>query len=281
MTYFLDFRANDVGGPVVGPYLYEGDGTAANLNLTLVPYQQIAQVVAGRDLLLATHGFNVSRRHGACSLGLLDQYLNLGPAGLVIAMLWPGDSWLPIVDYPIEGNVAVDCGTRLADFCNQYCLGANSISFFSHSLGARFVLEAIMHLVPDVRVVCLTAGAINRDCLVAEYARAAGKCRQIAVLASHRDDVLKVAFTVGDPLANLLHPDHTPFQAALGYDGPPPLNPQPVARPWQIPDVLDFTHDSYLPPNQPGVPPAPGGKWQAVADFAKRGFLLQPQVWPA
>src|SRR5579863_7031136 len=100
-------------------------------------------------------------------------------------MLWPGDAWLPVVDYPFEGSVAIDCGRKLADFCNRWCTGAQSISFLSHSLGARLVLEAVAHLGRQARAVCLMAGAINRDCLTAEYARAAANAAAISVLASH------------------------------------------------------------------------------------------------
>jgi len=236
MTYFLDFRTRSVGGGVVDPRLYEGDGTADPPALTLIPTIQWRSVLDGKNLLFAAHGFNVSRTQGTRSLGLLDGYLGLGPLNLFIGILWPGDSWLPIVDYPFEGEVAIDCGRRLADFCNRWCVGAQSLSFLSHSLGARLVLEATTQLARQAQSVCLAAGAINRDCLTAEYSGAAANAGVISLLASHRDDVLKIAFSIGDPLSVLLHDDHTAFRAALGYDGPSPPAPQPVRPPWQIPD---------------------------------------------
>jgi hypothetical protein len=213
-------------------------------------------------------------------LGWLDRYLALDPAGLFVGMLWPGDGWLPIVDYPFEGSVAVACGKLLASFCNDHCPGS-SLSFVSHSLGARLVLQAITLLVPKAQSLCLTAAAINRDCLQAEYQEAAGNTERVVVLASHHDEVLKIAFSVGDPFAELLHDDHTPFQAALGYDGPPASQPQPAIRPWQIPDGLRFGHHNYLPSKDTAaLPPPLGTQWPLAANFMRRAFFGQRQTWP-
>jgi hypothetical protein len=279
MTYFLSFRMRNVGGPVVPPRLLEGDGTTNTL--TLVPESRIPSIVAGRNLLFAAHGFNVSGSDGACELGWLDRYFSLTTGSLYIGVLWPGDSWIPIVDYPFEGGVAVDCGDRLAAFCNQACVGAQSISFLSHSLGARLVLEAVSRLDRKALSVCLTAAAINRDCLTTQYRDAAENCERVSILASHEDFVLKVAFAAGDPFADLLHDDHTPFQAALGSNGPPTPAGPPILFPWQIPDPSDYGHHDYLPSCQANaVPPPPGAKWRQAADFMKRAFFAQPQTWP-
>ena len=282
MTYFLDFRTNEVGGAVIDPRLFEGDGTIAPLALTRICDAWVPSIVSGKNLLFAAHGFNVSRSQGACSLGSLDAYLSLAPPNLLIGILWPGDCWLPIVDYPFEGGVSLDCGGRLAAFCNNQCGSAQSLSFLSHSLGARLVLEAIVHLKRQARSVCVTAGAINRDCLTTEYSRAAANSAMISGLASHNDDVLKVAFSIGDPFADILHDDHTPFQAALGADGPQVPIPQPPVRfPWQIPDGCGYGHGDYLPPHPAvALPPPADARWPRAADFMKRAFFGQPQTWP-
>jgi hypothetical protein len=283
VTYFLNFRTQGVGGAVVNPYFLEGDGTANPPALSVVPWPLVPSIVSGKNLLFATHGFNVSYQDGACSLGSLDKYLNLAAPSLFIGMLWPGDSWVPIIDYPFEGDVALDCGGRLATLCNDWCTGAQSLSFLSHSLGARLVLEAITHLDRKAQSVCLTAAAINRDCLTTEYSSAAANSVLISILASHEDDVLKIAFSVGDPFADLLHDDHPAFEAALGYDGPPTPAPQTVRYPWQIPDRSGYGHHDYLPPAPATplpLPPPPGTKWPDAADFMKRAFFGQPQTWP-
>lgn len=283
MTYFLNFRASNVGGPVIDPQLLEGDGTVNPLHWSVVSADQIPSRFAGRNILFAAHGFNVSQQQGACSLGLLGSYLNLPSLDVFVGVLWPGDSVVPIIDYPFEGNVAQDCGGRLATFCNQACAKAQSLSFVSHSLGARLVLEAVARLDRKAQSVCLTAAAINRDCLVTEYSNAAGNAERISILASRKDLVLKVAFSVADPLSDLLHDDHTPFEHALGSEGPPTPAAPPVRTPWQISDNDNFGHSSYLPPSTAiplPPPPPPATQWPLAADFMMRAFADQPQTWP-
>jgi len=259
--------------------MLRGDGSADAAGWATVGADEWASVAAGRDLLFATHGFNVSRAHGAAALDRLGRTLDLGAAGLFVGLLWPGDAWIPVVDYPFEGGVAIDCGQRLAAFCNASCASAQSLAFFSHSLGARVVLEAVARLDRKARLLCVAAGAVNRDCLWREYWDASLNASRITVLASRKDLVLKVAFAVGDPLADLLHDDHTPFQAALGATGPAP--PEPVAFPWQIPDDEDYGHGDYLPPPDDGDQPPPAdAQWLRVAGFLGRAFRGEPQTWP-
>ena len=270
MTYFLNFRSQSVGGPVISPYLLSGDGSPNPPQLAVVPWPQASQVVSGKNLLFATHGFNVSYQSGAAALDELARNLNLPASYQFIGMLWPGDAAIPIIDYPFEGGPAMDSGRRLAEFCNEWCVGAQSLSFVSHSLGARMVLQGITGLTTRVKLLCMMAGAINRDCLTAEYAIAAAKCDRITVLASHCDDVLKLAFPVGDLIADLIHADHSP-QTALGYNGPP--TPTAVQAPWQIADRCDYGHGDYLPS-------AGDTKWQKPADFVSRNVSGQPLIWP-
>jgi hypothetical protein len=275
MTCFLNFRTRTVGGPVnPNPQLYETTSSSSAPGWSLIPLGQITSRVAGQNLLFVTHGFNVTQPSGIVSLGLLDQYLKFSPPNLLIAVLWPGDSAIPLVDYPIEGDVAIDCGQRLAQFCNSYCSSAQSLSFASHSLGARLVLETVKQLQRQARSVCLAAGAINRDCLTTEYAAVADNAERISILASREDYVLKVAYSIGDPFADLLHDDHVPFEIALGSEGPSMPAPTQAVPPWQISDESDFGHSDYLPPSAPD-------KWPRVADFIRCAFLGKSQTWPA
>lgn len=282
MTLYLSFRSHGVGGAVVDPFALEGEGTADPPRLIARSADQIGAVVAGKHVLFGVHGFNVSQEHGERSLGQLEPHLALGASDAFFGVLWPGDYWLPVVNYPFEGGVSMDCGRRLAAFCRTTLSRAQSISFISHSLGARLVLEAVKNLDRPARTVCLTAPAVNRECLAGEYAAATANATAISILASHRDLVLKVAFRIGDPIANLLHEDHAFFETALGYDGPPTPAAPPIGTPWQIPDPAGYGHGDYLPPGD-HVEPAQAvaaARWSRSASFMSRAFHGQPQTWP-
>jgi pimeloyl-ACP methyl ester carboxylesterase len=280
MTIYMNFRQQTVGGGVKNPTFLEGDGTQPVLQLKALADNLLAARVAKRDVLFAVHGFNVSFAAGACALGRLEQALGLPSTCQYIAVLWPGDYWLPVVNYPFEGAVAIDCGGRLASFCNQQFGGAASLSFVTHSLGARVALAATKNLGRKARSVCLTAGAINYDCLAAEYARAFDNSSVVSILASRRDLVLKLAFPIGDPIADLFDFDHKFFEQALGYTGPiAPIGA--TAPPWQIPDDSNYNHGDYLPPSDPTAAfPDANGKWVETAGFMKRAFAGVSQTWP-
>jgi Alpha/beta hydrolase of unknown function (DUF900) len=282
VTVYLSFRSCPVGGAVADPHGLEGDGTADPPALASLPAVALAARAAGKNVLFAVHGFNVSYDHGARSLGQLEPQLGLGASDLFVALLWPGDFWLPAVNYPFEGGTAMDCGRRLAAFCKRWLGQAQSLSFISHSLGARLVLEAVRRLDRRAQSVCLTAAAINRDCLSAEYAAAAANASAIAILASRRDLVLRLAYPIGDPIADLFNEDHTFFEPALGYKGPPTPAPPPIAPPWQIPNEEDYGHHDYLPPGDAvaAPPDIPAARWVKVAGFAERAFRGMPQTWP-
>lgn len=273
MTYYLNCRSAHVAGSVIDPYALQGDATADPFSYQPVSEDAVEQLADGMDILLGVHGFNVDFADGVESLGLLEPALKLGASEVFFGVLWPGDWWLPVINYPFEGEVAIDAGRRLADYCNRCFASANSISFVSHSLGARLVLEAVKSLQQPARSVCLTAGAINRDCLATEYAPATNNSKAISLLASRKDWVLQIAFAVGDPIADILHQDHEMFEAALGYCGPPTPVPTPVSPPWQISDAEGFRHDNYLPPDD-------SGKWLKSAEFMSRAFHNQAQDWP-
>jgi Alpha/beta hydrolase of unknown function (DUF900) len=282
VTYFVNLRTHNVGGAVIDPYVMQGDGTANPPALRMIDWPSVANWVAGKNLVFATHGFNVSLPHGACSLGQLEPHLDLGSSDVYFGVLWPGDFWLPVINYPFEGGVAMDCGRRLAAACDRYLSQAQSLSFISHSLGARLILEAVKNLARPAKSVCLTAAAINRDCLATEYWTAAQNAAVISILASREDWVLKVAFQIGDPIADALQDDHAPFQPALGSKGPPVPASPPIALPWQIPDTANYGHGDYLPPGDKvqNAEQALAAKWSNAAAFMARAFAGQAQIWP-
>lgn len=282
MTLYLNFRSHALVGSVVDPFGLEGDGTANPQRLRALSRQELAARVAGKRVLFGVHGFNVNMEDGTRAFGRLEPLLELSPSSdIFLGVLWPGDFWVPGINYPFEGADAMDCGRRLADFCTRVLSGAASFSFLSHSLGARLVLEAIKHLDRPARSVTLTAAAIKRDCLSGEYASAFSNADLIAVLASRNDQVLKLAFPVGDSFMSLFSRDRAPPQFALGYEGPPQAIGTTVP-PWQIPDNAGYDHADYLPPSNVDLTAKQkqSRKWEKPAAFMRRAFRGERQIWP-
>ena len=280
MALFISFRTAPVNGGNAAPSeALELASPDAPLTFARVPFALLSQRAAGRHVLFATHGFNVHLESGARSLARLEA--RIAPTGqeLFIGVLWPGDWWIPAVNYPFAGSPAMAAGRGLAAICDQWLTDAASLSFVSHSLGARVVLEAAQATKKTPRNMCLTAAAVNRDCLVKEYARAGANASAISNLASEEDRVLQLAFPVGDPFANLLHDDHAFFKAALGRRGPARPIPSNTS-PSQIPSSLGYDHGNYLPPGDAAPAPDPNAKWRDAADFMARAFRLQTQTWP-
>ena len=110
-----------------------------------------SSTIRGRHVLIATHGFNVNRADGIACLSNWASLLQLPQPSAFVGLLWPGDSvWAHGLDYPEEPKIADEAGALLAAFINAN-FGAASISFASHSLGARVVLETISQLSLPVR----------------------------------------------------------------------------------------------------------------------------------
>jgi hypothetical protein len=280
MTLFLSFRTHPVGGGNATPTeALELASPDAELSFTHVPFPQLSQRAAGCHVLFATHGFNVHLDPGARSLARLEARIAPTPRELFIGVLWPGDWWIPAINYPFAGGPAMAAGRGLAVLCNQWLGDAASVSFVSHSLGARVILEASRATRMKPRNVCVTAGAVNRDCLVSEYSAAQKNASSISNLASDKDLVLQLAYPVGDPFADILNDDHAFFKAALGRRGP--ARPVPAnTSPAQIPSGLEYGHGNYLPPGDAASAPDPNAKWPNAADFMARAFRQQSQTWP-
>ena len=267
MTYFIDLRAQSKGfGPVPNAdsvVIRQDTEPNPAPDLTRQRDQELAAAVQGRDVLVATHGFHVDRDRGMAYLTNWRRFLSLPDNGFFVGALWPGDSsWLPFIDYPGEGRESIQSGKILATYLSNWFKGVNSISFASHSLGARMVLETVRGLTqgsnPDLKVtrLILMAGAIDDTCLTQEYSDAAGKVEKISVLASSCDDVLKWAFPGGNLLAGVLTRGTPYWHGALGRYGPYPANqPQSLWQTPNIPDDWKFGHHNYINFDIQVVPP--------------------------
>jgi hypothetical protein len=278
MTWFLNLRTNTVGGEVRdAPQVLQTDPAASASTVAA-----LTQAATGRDLVFVAHGFNVNQADGIAHLSNWEKLLTLDPNSLFVGILWPGDSsWLGALVYPGEGRDAMKAGDEVADFIDTQLAGAASISFVSHSLGTRLVLEAILKTGRDVvKQIALMAGAINDDCLVNEYAQAAAKVEKVSILASLEDEVLAKAYPLGNLAEGIIDVGHPYWKAALGHRGPSSVPAGKIAGNWEIPDGWQYGHHHYLeldpPPNPvaipqdvpkpdtvpPPQPPAPGDAWQ-------------------
>jgi hypothetical protein len=271
VTYFIDLRADSAGGNPVASVDDVVVRTEAQQNPNpsrpLAP--ELVQLIQGRDVLLGTHGFHVNRADGISNLSHWASWLQPGPNGLFAGVLWPGDSrWIPFLDYPVEGNEAIKSGQLLAAYLGANFAGAASVSFASHSLGVRVVLETVRRLPSSLRInaLLLLAAAIDDNCLVNEYRDAAARVARISVLASQSDEVLKWAFPVGNPLSGIVTRGDPYWHAALGRTGPtPPDQPANLAKTPLLPNRWGFGHGSYIncsgpvlgPPKEAGPFPLP------------------------
>ncbi|HVH71496.1 MAG TPA: alpha/beta hydrolase [Candidatus Dormibacteraeota bacterium] len=242
--WFLSTRVHSVGGPVGPVKILDADRPGSTADLT----DELLAATQGREIFFGTHGFEVNQADGISHLTFWFNNLQIGSA-TPMGILWPGDCVIPIaVDYIWEGHEALASADLLSAFLNTNFTGAMSFCFASHSLGARVVLQTIRGLKgPKVRRVLLMAGAIEDNCLVAEYADAAAKIDEISVLSSLKDDVLAFAFPLGNPLQRIIDHNHPLFRAALGHQGPAEPYPSALEPNWQIPQNLSYGHHHYLP----------------------------------
>jgi hypothetical protein len=280
VTQFLDLRLAPIGG-----------GLATSVNIcqnTSGSYQSMSRgnlldSIRGRHLLLAAHGFNVSRAEGVASLSNWESLLQLPRHSAFLGLLWPGDSiWALGLDYPEEPKIADEAGGLFARYINENFRQVASISFVSHSLGARVVLATISHLHLPVRRVMLMAPAIDDNCLTTEFQAVAAQINKISVLASKKDKVLSMCFPLGNLFAGIIAVGHPWWHAALGHCGPSLPLPVNLQSPFEIPDGWRFSHRNYLQIDRPphpalplpvdlppqGSPPPSGIGWQEAFSSA-------------
>jgi hypothetical protein len=245
MTRFLDVRLSPTGGNLAAS-VFIHQGTNIGDYQSLNPAQLIGDL-RGRHVLIGTHGFNVNRADGIAHLSHWEALLQLAAPSVFVGLLWPGDSiWAHGLDYPEEPRIADEAGRLIAPFLDANFGGAASISFASHSLGARVVLETISRMTLPVRRVTLMAGAIDDNCLNAGFQAAAAKIGEISVLASTKDKVLSAAFPLGNFFAGIIAEGHPWWHAALGHRGPSHPLPVNFHAPFEIPDNWNFGHGNYL-----------------------------------
>jgi hypothetical protein len=206
----LSLRARPKGGPVLAKPLDPLDAD---------------RIRNARELTFLVHGFNVNQQEGIESTRLFADLLQLPPGNVPVSVLWPGDHWVRALSYPLEGRDADLAGDELARFVSLHVPSATRLNFVAHSLGARVVMRAVERLDQHrpVARVCLLAAAIDADSVsrLPTYRAATTWVQRLAVLSSGSDDVLRVAYPVGDLLQAIGFRADTPG-FALGFRGPQP-----------------------------------------------------------
>jgi len=242
MDWFLDLRAWGRGGPVGTLKVSDGTKFYADANGLL-------NDIRGRDVFLMAHGYHVDRENGTRSLIQWKSKLEIDAQPVFIGVLWPGDCVLPIfIDYVWEGSEAEKSGTMLGEFVRDNFGFAASLTFGSHSLGARVVLQAIQTLADSNRVrnLILLAAAIEDDTLLHEFNGAATKVDRVSIVYSLEDHVLQLAYPAGNLIGGLIERGDPNVKAALGRLGPsaPMANIVPNPR---LPSFWKYGHTDYMP----------------------------------
>jgi hypothetical protein len=256
MTRFLDCRMNPVGGEL-STAVAVCQGTSIG-DYTGLQLSDLLNDTQGQHVLIATHGFNVNRADGIACLSNWEGLLQLPPGSVFVGLLWPGDSvWAHGLDYPDEPKVADEAGALLGPFIDATFALAASVSFSSHSLGARVVLETVTNMQRAVRRVILMAGAVDDNCLTSEFQTAVANVEQVSILSSKKDEVLSFCFPAGNFFAGIIAAGHPWWRGALGHGGPTNPLPANVLAPFAIPDNWDYQHSNYLEISPPPAPVLP------------------------
>jgi hypothetical protein len=253
MTRFLDVRLEPVGGNLAASVAVNQGSSISNYQS--LDQEQLHKGIRGQNVLIGTHGYNVNRADGIACLSNWEGLLQLDRPSVFVGLLWPGDSiWAHGLDYPEEPRIANEAGLLIAPFLDASFADAASISFASHSLGARLVLQTISHMNLPVRRATLMAGAIDDNCLDTEFARAGAKVGKISVLASKKDEVLSGLFPLGNLIGGIIAEGHPWWHAALGHCGPSKPKPDNFQSPFEIPADWNYGHHDYLRINPPPMP---------------------------
>jgi hypothetical protein len=267
VTLFVSFRAG-VSGRGLGNAIYLENGAAGSYRL--LAEREVSARTAGKQLLFATHGFATTFQGGVAQLAAFEAALGLPGSAVFIGVLWPGDAWIPYINYPVEYGDARRSGEKLAAACGSTMRGAASYSFLSHSLGGRLILEAVKRLHTKAATMCLMAAAVDRDVLTNQYKTALANCDRTFVLSSTKDLVLKLAYPAGDFFSDIFGDDDSPFRGALGLRGP-----RPAAGATVTPNAIDpgeaYGHMDYMPWSP---------KWPRVHAYVKSSFQGTPSLWP-
>ena len=283
--HLLDFRIQNVGGPVVRPkmYLVSEDGR----EIEVEPGSTLSARPAWTFVI---HGFANDRRDGKTKLSAYAAQLRKEAPGLdsgLALVLWPGDNRLSPLTYSVEEEDARSTADKLSAFILEYLPGSVRLHFIAHSLGSLVALEAMKRLhengVP-AGMCLLLAGAVDCDALArrARFQPCVQAAARVQVLSSKKDIVLQWCFPIGDLIAGLLFGGYT--RSALGRVGPQPSEARegipgtvaslPLSNDWNV------GHGDYLAGSDGGMNGKQLSSVKLAAGILSGGPALYPPPTP-
>lgn len=290
-------------------------------SLQLVSWSDVAQALAGKHVCFVVHGFNVDRDRGYTGFGAAAQEMApggalttliapIGPMNLsvpgvdiVIPVLWAGDWYLPI-NYPFLLPDVRLTGRYFAEFIASSATQMARVSFVTHSMGARVVLETVQQAaitaqktgarMPVFDTAVLTAAAASDEVLDdPDYEAAVTAIQQFVVVSSRSDTVLSGWFPAGNLVEQALWWRDPGADDALGRYGPRlkvGSKALTKTRWFPIPPAVQQNHEDYFPEPWNAAPAFPNG-WsdkrikigeldQAVLDSQTPAFPAAATITP-
>ena len=130
-TFLISMRSDNSGGATVfDAQAYKVAGLSPT-GATPILMSAIGEAASSRRVVFVSHGFNVPWERGIISAARMHSDLRgqnvpfpLGADSLFVGVLWPGDWWIPAINYPTEAEDAVNSGRRLAAAINLHFRGA-------------------------------------------------------------------------------------------------------------------------------------------------------------
>ena len=124
-----------------------------------VSWDQVPELFRNKRVCFLVHGFNANVDHGVKGGGPAAQEfeafgvfaMRMTGADMVVPVLWPGDGFIVTSWFTANGNVA-SAGARFAEFLTSRAFQASEVSFLTHSLGARLILETMRQTGLDMLV---------------------------------------------------------------------------------------------------------------------------------
>jgi hypothetical protein len=263
-------------------------------DLIRVPWGDVPGLFRGQRVCFLVHGFNVPATHAIwCEGPAAQEFEALGKLGLqitaadiVVTVMWPGDGLLGWNWFTAYGH-SKETGRNFVDFLTQNAAQASEISFISHSLGARVVLETVAQAkdkdLPFGTAVLMAAAVDDNALDDGEYSAASAALKRIVVLSSMQDEVLEYLFTAGSLVERALWWSYDGTSRALGRYGPAfaANSKVPAKTEWyEIKPSVKQGHHNYLPAGDqlPGPPYGWGTTQKETGAFCRDLFDARPPL---